>query len=294
MNRLIEKLGHGFSRLAFWRKPAEPTPESPEPDPSHAPAAARRSTRGVAAASAPAELPGPRIGWFAHLKHTLHRWLNLSKVQPADSDQAPAPEHPSSKRGDPRATADEIPEPKPSLLARLKGKFRRSPKPEPLVADAKTPQSSLRQAKATTASSQAEPAADEEAVHASRIQRVRAVLSNKRVWIPGISVMLIAIIATMTGMLLQSGQEKKQLQIQLVVAQQKLKQANTAQKASLGPGAANSAAPKRAVNPVVATAGDHPAESQSVGDADECQISNPKNVSEHLKNCIDSFNAMAN
>lgn len=189
---------------------------------------------------------------------------------------------------------DAVPELKPSLLARLKGKLRRSTGPIPLEADADTPQSSLRQPKATTASSQAEPAAEEEAVHLSPIQRVRAVLSNKRVWIPGISVMLIAVIATMAAMLLQSGQEKKQLQIQLVAAQQKLKQANTEKKADLGPGATNPATSKRAGNPVVATASVSPAESQSGVGAGECQISNPENVAENLKNCIDSFNAMAN
>jgi hypothetical protein len=285
---------HGFARLAFWRKPAASTEEELERSASPEPATAHHSKRSATESGAVEDVPVPQAGWFTRLKQTLIRRPNPVQELPADADQVVAPEHPSSKRSDLDATVDAVPEPKPSLLARLKNKLRRSPKPEPLEADVDTPQSSPRQFKATTASSQAEPAADEEAVHLSLIQRVRAVLSNKRVWIPGISVMLIAVIATMTAMLLQSGQEKKQLQIQLVAAQQKLKQANTAQKATLGPGAANPAAPKQAANPVVATASEHPAESQSVGDAGECQISNPKNVSEHLKNCIDSFNAMAN
>ena len=294
MNRLIEKLMHGFARLAFWRKPAASTGEELELSASPEPATARHSKRSDAESGAAEDVPVPPAGWFERLKQALIRRPSPAQELPADADQAVAPEHPSSKRGDPRAAVDAVPELKPSLLARLKSKLRRSPRPEPLEADADTPQSSLRQPKATTASSQAEPAADEEGAHESPIQRVRAVLSNKRVWIPGISVMLIAIIATMTGMLLQSGQEKKQLQIQLVAAQQKLKQANTVKKADLGPGAANPAASKRAGNPVVATASVSPAESQSGVGAGECQISNPENVAENLKNCIESFNAMAN
>lgn len=203
-----------------------------------------------------------------------------------------------SKRGEAEASAAaDVPERQAGWFARLKqALFRRLPKPEPIKTEADIAQSNSSQPNATTPSSQAESVADADELPVSRVQRVRALLSSKRVWIPGISIMLIAIIATMTGMLLQSGQEKKHLQIELVAAQQKLKRANMVQKATLSPGAAIPAVPEQAGNPVVAAADDQPAESKSKSDigAGECQISNPENVAENLKNCIDSFNGMAN
>jgi hypothetical protein len=100
--------------------------------------------------------------------------------------------------------------------------------------------------------------------------------------------MLIAII-TMMGMLLQSGQKNKQLQIELVATHQKLKQASAAQK----PVSVKPAQPKQAGAPVIASAGDYSDSSKPGIDGGDCQISNPENVAENLKNCIDSFNAMA-
>lgn len=128
----------------------------------------------------------------------------------------------------------------------------------------------------------------------SRIQRVRVVLANKWVWVPGVSIMLIALIATMTWMLLQSGQEKKQLQIELVAAQKKLKLANIAKQASVKPAPVYHNASKQAGNPAVASVGDTPAGSTPGGDAGGCDVSSKENVTRNLKNCIDSFNAMAN
>ncbi|MDP1929558.1 MAG: hypothetical protein Q8K62_13720 [Thiobacillus sp.] len=107
--------------------------------------------------------------------------------------------------------------------------------------------------------------------------------------------MLIALIATMMWMLLQSGQEKKQLQIELVAAQKKLKQASAAKPLAVGRDAS-----KQAGNPAVASglsvanAGDTSAGSRPGGDAGGCDVSNKENVTQNLKNCIDSFNAMSN
>lgn len=118
---------------------------------------------------------------------------------------------------------------------------------------------------------------------------MRAVLANKWVWVSGISVMLIALAATLAGMLLQSGQEKKQLQIELVAAQQKLKQAGTAQK----PVGTKPAPIKPAVHPIVASAATPSVPPRPAAVGGECELSNPENAAENLKRCIDSFNAMS-
>ena len=204
-------------------------------------------------------------------------------------------ERPSRKQDAASATADDLPAPKPSLLARLKSTLRRPSRAEQPEADEDTPPSRSRPTRTATVSSQTDPDADEAAVPLSLVQRVRAVLINKWVWVPGVSVMLIALIATMMWMLLQSGQEKKQLQIELVAAQKKLKQASAAK-----PVAVSHGAPKQAGNPAVAsglavaTAGDTAAGSGPGADAGGCDVSSKANVTQNLKNCIDSFNAMSN
>lgn len=232
-------------------------------------------------------------GWFAHLKHSLHRWLKPNRALPADTDQAAATDRPSPKRSAASATADDIPVLKPTWLMRLKSKLRRPAKIEQAEVVEDTPRSSLKQTKTTVASSQVEPATDEDAAQVSRIQRVRAVLSNKWVWVPGISITLIAIIATMMWMLLQSGQEKKQLQIELVAAQKKLKQASATKPVSVSQVTVKHDAPKQAAHVATATDGT-PAGTQSGDGAGGCDVSSKANVADNLKNCIESFNATTN
>jgi hypothetical protein len=294
LNRFTAKLVHGFARLAFWRKPAAVTLEEAEPSATPETATARKSKRIEAESSVGAEVPALQTGWFVRLKQVLRWRRHPAQEAVADADPAVAMERSSPKRSDAGATADDSPMPQPSWLARLKGIFRRRPKPEPLEAEDDTSPSRSKPPRTATASSQAEPAADEELVPASLVQRVRAVLSNKWVWIPGISVMLVAIIATMMWMLLQSGQEKKQLQIELVAAQKKLKQASISKQPGVKPAAVNPGAPRPAGNPAVATASGTSSGPKGDGGAGGCDVSNKENVTQNLKNCIDSFNAMAN
>jgi len=194
--------------------------------------------------------------------------------EPASSTgPEPATDHQAEAES---SAAAETPVLQTSWFARLKGKLRRPPKSEQPEADEETPQASA-----------PEPAVAEEAVDESRVQRVRAVLANKWVVISGGSVMLIAVVATLAGMLLQSGQEKKQLQIELVAAQQKLKQVDAKQK----PVSIKPAPLKSAVHPTVAIA--PPAQPRAAAVGGECELSNPENAAENLKRCIDSFNAMS-
>jgi hypothetical protein len=287
LNRFTAKLVHGFARLAFWRKPAAAIPEDPEPAP------ARQPKRSEAESGATAEVPELQANWFARLKQALRR-RNPAREAGADADPAVAMERSSPKPGDADAAADDEAVPKPSWLARLKRLFHRRPRPAPLEAADDAPPTRSSAPRSATASRQTESAEEVEAAPASLAQRARAVLSNKWVWIPGVSVTLIAIIATMMWMLLQSGQEKKQLQIELVAAQKKLKQANLAKQAGVKPAAVNPGAPKPAGNPAVATAADTPAGANGGVGAGGCDVSSKENVTQNLKNCINSFNAMAN
>lgn len=282
---------HGFARLAFWRKPAAATLEEPEPLASPEPATARQSKRIEAESSAVADAPELQAGWFARLKQALLRRQPAAQEATTDPDQDVAMERPSRKQDAASATADDAPAPKPSLLARLKSKLRRPSRSEQPEADDDSPPSSSRPTRTAIVSSQADPDAGEDALQLSRIQRLCAVLANKWVWVPGVSVMLIALIATMMWMLLQSGQEKKQLQIELVAAQKKLKQANIAKQASVKSAAVYHNASKQAGNPAGASVGDTPAPG---GNAGGCDVSSKENVTQNLKNCIESFNAMAN
>ncbi|HQT71268.1 MAG TPA: hypothetical protein PLE48_12695 [Thiobacillus sp.] len=162
-------------------------------------------------------------------------------------------------------------------LVRLKSKFRRPPEHIQSEAEEDTPRSR-----------EVEPAIDEEAVHVSRIQHLRAVLTNKWVWVPGISVMLITIIATMMWMLVQSGHDNKQLQLELGATQKKLKLASAAKAVAIKPVVAPPVVHEQAGEPAVVAAG-----SGSGVDAGSCNVSNKDNVTHNLKNCIDNFNAMA-
>jgi hypothetical protein len=285
LKRLIVKIGHGFSRLAFWRKPVEASLESPAPE------IARRSTPAVVESIAAMDDPARQAGWFARLKQTLQRNQKPApKTLPEPEIIAAVTARPSRKSDDADATLDEAPPLKPSWLARLKGALRRQPSVAELESVEDTSTLRPEKTRVTPAPGHDDTDADEDAIPVSGMRRVGVMLLSKRVWIPGVSVVLIAILATMAGMLMHSGQEKRQLQAELLAAQQKLKQANTAKKVALGSVTAHAARPSQAV----ASASENSAQSNSGAGSGDCEISNPQNVAENLKNCINSFNAMTN
>lgn len=276
----MEKLVHGFARLAFWRKPAA-TMASAESDPAQLPVASRSTHDAEAIAGASA---GPAVaptGWFARIKHTLHGWFRLPNTQ-TEVEPAPAAERSAPKRGEPEASEAVA---KPSVLARLKRLFHRKPVLALAEEEADRPPASSRPARAAGGSNQAEPVAEEDVAPANRLQRLRGVLANKRVWIPTVSVVLLAVMGSMAWLLLQSGQEKQQLQLELQAANKKLKQAAPPKLAAKAP------APQPAIQSPSATTNSSP---QPGANGGECLISDPKNIAENLKNCIDGFNAVAN
>ena len=89
----------------------------------------------------------------------------------------------------------------------------------------------------------------------------------------------------MAWLLLQSGQEKQQLQLELQAANKKLKHAAPPKLAAKAP------TPQPAIQTPSAPADDSP---KSGANGGECLISDPKNIAENLRNCIDGFNAVAN
>jgi hypothetical protein len=182
--------------------------------------------------------------------------------------------------------------PAPSFLARLKGRLRRTPPPEQPEADvdAATPREEENR---NTTASEATPADEADAVPASRMQRVRAVLTNKWVWIPGISSVLLAIMATMMVMLVQSKHEQHILQTKLQSTQKELKKTTIEKQVAVlsDPVKDAVAHPSQAAGePVTAAAGSAEDSPSGVTDTD-CVITDQASVIKNLKHCIDSYNS---
>jgi hypothetical protein len=223
-------------------------------------------------------MSAPQLSLLARLKNRLRRQPGLPPPEAnaaADTEQLAdqrAIESPSRGRNDADATtADELPAPKPSLLVRIKNRLRRQSGLPPSEEDTDEP-----------TPGDAESADDESPVQVGRIRRVLAVLSNKWVWIPGVSVVLLALLGAMLLGLLQSAQETKQLQAELLATQKKLEQATTKK------AAASRDASRQAGNHAVATAAD-----SSPGiDAGDCTVTDKESVIQNLRNCIDSFNSL--
>lgn len=165
-----------------------------------------------------------------------------------------------------------------SLLTRLKDVFHR--KPSPAENDAET-----------TAPDEAAPAEDSEVLDVGRFQRVRARLSSKWVWIPGLGVIILVPLVVMAVMLMQSVQEKARLQAELQAAQKKPEQprplklpdaSHTAKKQTddtLEPGE----------NSLPVTAGGGAGSGLGV-DAGDCVVTDQASVIKNLRNCIEGFN----
>ena len=291
MKRFTAKLVQGVSRLAFWRKLADLVWEKPE---SPAPVTAKDSMPQAADAGKHADAPASKTSLFARLKHALRRRRNPDPELPAVADQAVVAEPPARKQRDPEAQEDAPALPKRSLLAVLKSKLRRAPPAESLAtelrADEHSPPSRAPMQRESDRSRDSAEA--EEAAPPNPRQRALAVLANKWVWIPGLSILLLVPLITMALMLVQSSQEKTKLQTQLVATQKKLDQAAAEKKAAAKPQPL-----KPAGAPAVAAADTAPSPAtdgtQTPSATGECEISSKESVALNLKNCIEGFNAMS-
>jgi len=269
LNRLTAKLVQGLSRLAFWRKPAAEA--STEVPPETEPAAA-------------ADIAEPQAGRFERLKRLLNLGRKSIAEQPVAPDPAALDEAPARELADENVIEEAAPAPKLSVLARLKTTFRRQAKPEAFEADEPIPGAGLNQ-DATAFSEDDESYSDEDTPPPGRIRRVLATLSNKWVWIPATSFMLLALFGAMALMLLQSAQEKQHLQAELLSTQKKLEQTGVAKDVT-----ANADVPAPAPAPAAVPAFAAVGRAAAGIDAGDCQVSDKASVSQNLKNCIDSFN----
>jgi hypothetical protein len=336
LNRFVAKLVKGSARLAFWRKRVDAAPEQPQPP---VPETSRQAEPARAETPASADVPR-QPGWFARLGHTRRRRKKPAPESTPDVVQTVVEAPPSRKSSDASATADAVPPPKPSLLARLKNTLRRQPGPEQVVADteavtngsgkssaaksalaedgqAATPASveppvsfaarlknKLRRRpwsaqpaadeaaeepgaekdKQATASSDDDSADDADAPHVSRIGRVLALLSNKWVWIPSVSMVILAFAGTMTWMLVQSKHEREQLQVKLASTQKQLKQVSIEKQVALRQ------PDPRPVGVLASASVGSAAATQSGVDVGDCDVSSKESVAKNLKNCIEAFN----
>lgn len=236
-------------------------------------------------AVAPTEETAPeKLSLLARLKKVFLRKGNPGTAENVEAGQSKfePPDGRKPDRASLSANADEPAEAAPeklSLLTRLRNVFRR-----------KSGTGAENDAE-TTASGEAAPAEDGEMVEAGRFQRALASLSNKWVWIPGVSVIVLVPFVVMAVLLMQSAQEKTRLQVELQAAQQKLKQSQPVTKLSTSPAEKeqtnDTLEPGENSMPVIAG---NVADSGSGGDAGDCVVTDQASVIKNLKNCIEGFN----
>jgi hypothetical protein len=178
------------------------------------------------------------------------------------------------------------------------------PGPEQVTAEHATPDIP----EPSAAAVEANPEDDADVVPAKRMQRMLAVLSRKKVWIPSVSFALLAVVGSLVLMLLHSKQEQHRLQAELLAAQQAGKPAPANAHAAAHPPAPTQVAtiaaapgqdPAHAAEPdssagaqtVSAQAGESGVADSHPGiDPDDCIITDQASVLKNLKRCIDSFN----
>ncbi len=277
-----------FARLKqVLRRHRDPALESfMDPDPG---VGTHPSPEPVGVSAAEDGVSRPKLSLLDRLKTTLRR---QPKTQQIEADVVADALKPGTEKGD-QATAssdthpdDGVPQLKLSFLGRLKTTFRRQPKLEQIEvdADANASKPGAETDRKTSGPSDARPDDEADAVQISRMRRVGAMLSNKWVWIPSVSIVLLAIMIAMLLMLLQSAQEKKQLQTKLIATQKKLEQTSIPKQT-----AARKNAPGHADDPTHETLGSA-ADTQPGADVGDCVVTDKASVSQNLKNCIDSFN----
>lgn len=230
-------------------------------------------------------VPRPKLSLLGRLKNTLRRQPKPEQLE-ADADALkPGAGKSSQATASSESNPDDVvPQPKLSFLGRLKNTLRRQPKSEQFEVDADASKYSAETDSKTSVPSDASPDDETDAVQISRIRRVGAMLSNKWVWIPSGGIVLLAIMIAMLLMLLQSAQEKKQLQTKLIATQKKLEQTSIPKQAS-----ARKNVPRQTGYSANETLGSA-ADSQPGADAGDCMVTDTASVIKNLKNCIDNFN----
>lgn len=328
MGGIIVKLARGTARLAFWRKPVEASldaaapavasasiapaaADAPKPSwfarlkqklrrgeapivsaPAAAPVLAGVSTPAVAAVATPAA-PPPLV------PQVLEEMLELSDpvapAAPADmlfGDAAP------EERVQALASS-EVAQAPPVVADSLAAEMD-----APETAQAQDPLAEVPQLKAAavTAPPSAEAAAAEgdESHKPKLVSRLLGILSKKRVWIPSVSVAMLAVMGTLSFMLMQSKQATHELQAELANAKKQLKQAPVkpqvippllvAYQGVAPHGVDPAAASLQAVSHEEASSQAAAGSSSSPNADIDCDISDKLSVGKNLRNCIEAFN----
>lgn len=174
--------------------------------------------------------------------------------------------------------------PNRSLLARIANRLRRQPGQQSLDRDADEPTPGTETESEATGSGNTEAPEGAGGVRRSPIGRVLATLSNKWIWIPGASVMVLALAGALLMLVLQSAQEKERLRAELRATQEKLEQATAVKHVE-----ASSAVPGQVKDSSYPGSGGPGKKSLTV-DVEDCLVTDKESVTRSLRNCIDSFN----
>lgn len=275
MKGLVVKLACGTARLAFWRKPVEAGTEPA------APVAATPS----ATIAAPDSVPKP--SWFARLKQTLRR----RKEHPA-----PAPVADPARDADAPSVEMDAVDTAPAQIAQLEVAHIEA---EPATIAPAVP-SQIEAPPAAPPSVEITQADHSESQNPKLVSRVLGTLSKKRVWIPSVSVAMLAVMGTLSFMLMQSKQATHELQAELARAKKQLKHVPIKPQLvppllvahqdvaphGVNPAAASPQAVSREDASLQAAAGSSPSPNVDM----DCDISDKASVGKNLRNCIEAFN----
>jgi len=262
--------------------------------------------------------PAPKLSFFTRLKL---KFRHQPKVEISEeSDEPPRSASVKQSSATPKPAADtkqkrlrdedvaepEVePAPKLSFLARLKQKFHRQPKLEALEdSDEEAPNaiskpsSSAKQRATREEEDTQEPELDE-VVKVGFFKRLLNQLSRKWVWIPSVSLIVLALIGGVAFMLVQASHEKAKLKLELQKAQKKIEQqaAVVKEAAAVKQAAEVVTAPDQPSTPAIAPPppmiGAANSETKPGVNAGDCLVTSKESVAASLKGCIDSFNAKA-
>ena len=151
-----------------------------------------------------------------------------------------------------------------------------------------------------TSSAEATPVEDDESDKPKLVSRLLGILSKKWVWIPSVSVAMLAVMGTLSFMLIQSKQATHELQAELANAKKQLKQVPIKPQVippllvvhqDVAPhGVDPAAASLQAVSHEEASSQAAAGSSSSPNADIDCDISDKVSVGKNLRNCIEAFN----
>ncbi|MBT9590204.1 MAG: hypothetical protein IV089_04755 [Thiobacillus sp.] len=318
MRGIVEKLARGAARLAFWRRPVEASPQVAAP-----PAAVGPSPAEITAGPTPAAIVAPAQP--APLDpHELVEMLELSDPIAPSAQDAMLFDDDTPEEAVQHALASSEVAHANAVVETGQPEFE-SETAQVDIAQAEANQTDTAQPGTTSVaavhvSTDAAPEAHPASQNPGLVSRLLGILSKKRVWIPGVSVAMLAVMASLSFMLMQSKQATQELQTELASARKQLRQApiqpevappvlvahqdvapHQSEPADISAEAVarEEATPQAVSHPEpaplpapavisVASASQPPAPRRNI--AMDCDISDKASVGKNLRNCIEAFN----